>query len=129
MNPIDATVTFERGDRSKNEHKHKYLHMITVITRFAVPAKVSTSEMRNAFAQVAPAFRNVPHLVRKQFLLSPDGRTAGGVYLWEDEAAARPFMKQSVAPMIRDKFHVEPTIEFYDSPVIVENVQPHPVPA
>ena len=85
--------------------------------------------MRGGFDQLAPAFRNVPHLLRKQFLLSPDGRTAGGVYLWQDEAAARIFMQQRVAPMIRDKFRVEPTIEFYDSPVIVENVEPYTVPA
>lgn len=102
-------------------------HRITVITRFAVPAKINTSEMRSAFAQVAPAFRNVPHLLRKQFLLSPDGRTAGGVYLWENEEAARSFMQQRVAPMIRDNFGAEPTIEFYDSPVIVENGEPHTV--
>jgi len=103
--------------------------MITVITRFSVPAKLNSNEMRGAFAQVAPAFRNVPHLLRKQFLLSSDGRTAGGVYLWEDEAAARAFMEQRVAAMIRDKFRVEPTIEFYDTPVIVENVEPDAVQA
>jgi hypothetical protein len=96
--------------------------MITIITRFAVPAKVNSSEIRDAFAQAASVFRNVPHLLRKRFLLSPDGRTAGGIYLWDDEAAARTFMQQRVAPMIRDTFRVEPTIEFYDSPVIVENV-------
>ncbi len=70
---------------------------------------------------------NVPHLLRKQFLLSPDGRTAGGIYLWEDEEAARTFMQQRIAPMIRAEFCVEPTIEFYDSPVIVENAGPHTV--
>ena len=101
--------------------------MITVITRFAVPAEVSTSAMRGAIAQAAPAFHNVPHLLRKQFLLSPDGRTAGGVYLWEDEAAARTFMQERVAPMIRDQFRAEPTFEFHDSPVIVENVAPQTV--
>ncbi len=73
--------------------------------------------MRNA----APAFRNVPGLIQKQFLISPDGRTAGGVYLWDNEEKAFQFMEQHVAPMIREKFHVEPTIEFYFSPVIVEN--------
>jgi hypothetical protein len=99
--------------------------MITVIARFAVPAKVNISDMRGVFAQIAPDFRNVPHLLRKQFLLSPDGRSAGGVYLWEEEAAARTFMQQRLAPMIRDKFRVEPAIEFFDSPVIVENAQPH----
>jgi hypothetical protein len=52
---------------------------------------------------------------------------AGGIYLWNDESAARAFMNERVAPMIREKSYpdgatdVDPTIEFYDSPVIVEN--------
>ena len=95
--------------------------MITVITRFPLPAGVTADQMRAAFTAVAPRFRNVPGLVRKQFLCSPDCRTAGGVYLWNDEPAARAFMNERVAPMICEKFHVEPSIEFYDSPVIVEN--------
>jgi len=103
--------------------------MITVITRFAVPTTLNASQMRAAFTQAAPAFRNVPGLVRKQFLLSADGRTAGGVYLWEEEKAARNFMHQHVAPMIREQFRVEPTIEFFHSPVLVENSEPHNVPA
>src|SRR6516225_9942271 len=102
--------------------------MITVITRFAVPITINASQMRAGFTQVAPAFRNVPGLIRKQFLLSPDGHTAGGVYLWEEEQAARSFMQQRVAPMIREKFQVEPTIEFYHSPVLVENSERQSVP-
>ena len=98
----------------------KEKQMITVITRFAVPTSINATQMRAVFAQVAPAFRNVPGLIRKQFLLSADGHTAGGVYLWEEEEAARSFMHQRVAPMIREKFQVEPTIEFYHSPVLVE---------
>ena len=103
--------------------------MITVITRFAVPTTISANQMRAGFTQIAPAFRAVPGLIRKQFLLTADGRTAGGVYLWEEEEAARNFMQQRVAPMIREKFQVEPTIEFYDSPVLVENGAPQNVPA
>jgi hypothetical protein len=95
--------------------------MISVITRFQLPAGVTPEQIGAAFEEAAPRFRNVPGLVRKQFLCSPDCRTAGGVYLWNDEPAARAFMNERVAPMIREKFHVEPTIEFYDSPVIVEN--------
>jgi len=96
-------------------------NLITVVTRFQLPAGVTADQMRASFAEVAPKFRNVPGLVRKQFLLSQDCRTAGGVYLWNDEPAARAFMNERVAPMIRGKFQVEPTIEFYESPVIVEN--------
>ncbi len=96
-------------------------NLITVVTRFQLPAGVSADQIRAEFEQVAPKFRNVPGLVRKQFLHSKDCRTAGGVYLWNDEHAARAFMNERVAPMIRAKFQVDPTIEFYDSPVIVEN--------
>lgn len=76
--------------------------------------------MRRAFEKVSSEFRGVPGLVRKQFLLSADCRSAGGVYLWESESAARAFMQERVAPMIPENFRVEPSIEFYDSPVIVE---------
>src|SRR5262249_52125725 len=96
-------------------------NLITVVTRFQLPAGVSADQIRAGFEEVAPGFRNVPGLVRKQFLRSKDCRTAGGVYLWNDEGAARKFMNERVAPMIREQFHVDPTIEFYDSPVIVEN--------
>jgi heme-degrading monooxygenase HmoA len=96
-------------------------NLITVITRFQLPAGVTADQIRAAFEEAAPAFRAVPGLVRKHFLSSKDCRTAGGVYLWNDEKAARTFMKERVAPMIRKKFNVDPAIEFYDSPVIVEN--------
>ncbi len=96
-------------------------NMITVVTRFQLPAGVSAEQIRAAFEEAAPKFRNVPGLVRKHFLRSKDCRTAGGVYLWNDEPAARVFMNERVAPMIRAKFQVDPSIEFYDSPVIVEN--------
>jgi heme-degrading monooxygenase HmoA len=94
---------------------------ISVITRFPLPVGATADQIRAAFDEAAPKFRNVPGLVRKQFLHSKDGRTAGGVYLWNDERAARAFMNERVAPMIRAKFQVDPSIEFYDSPVIVEN--------
>ena len=96
-------------------------NLITVVTRFPLPAGVTAEQIRAAFDEAAPGFRNVPGLVRKHFLHSKDCRTAGGVYLWNDERAARAFMNERVAPMIRENFHVEPAIEFYDSPVIVEN--------
>jgi len=96
-------------------------NLITVVIRYQLPAGVTTDQIHAAFDEAAPKFRNVPGLVRKQFLCSKDCRTAGGVYLWNDERAARAFMKERVAPMIRERFHVDPAIEFYDSPVIVEN--------
>jgi len=96
-------------------------NLITVVTRFQLPAGITAAQLRAGFNEIAPKFRNVPGLIRKQFLHSKDCRTAGGIYLWNDERAARAFMNEHVAPMIREKFHVDPSMEFYDSPVIVEN--------
>lgn len=95
--------------------------LITVVTRFPLPEGLTVDQIREAFEDVAPRFRNVPGLLRKQFLSAKDCRTAGGVYLWNDEAAARAFMNNRVAPMIRQRFQVDPMIEVYDTPVIVEN--------
>jgi len=96
-------------------------NMTTVVAQFPLPPHVRAEQIRAVFAESAPQFRNVPGLVRKQFLLSPDCRTGGGVYLWSDEVAARSFMLERVAPMIRTRYRVEPTIEFFESPVIIEN--------
>ena len=96
-------------------------NLITVITRFPMPAGVTAEQIRAAFEKAAPKFRNVPGLVRKHFLHSKDCRTAGGVYLWNDEPTARVFMEEHVAQMIRQNFNVDPTIEFYESPVTVQN--------
>ena len=84
--------------------------LITVVTRFPLPAGVTADQVRVAFEEVAPRFRNVPGLVRKYFLRSDDCRTGGGVYLWNQEPAARAFMNDRVAPMIRARFQVEPSV-------------------
>src|SRR5258708_35366826 len=95
-------------------------NLITVVTRFQLPVGITAEQIRAAFHEAAPGFRNVPGLVRKQFLCSKDCRTAGGAYLWNDERAPHAFMNERVAPMIREKLHVEPAIEFYDCPGLVE---------
>ena len=62
--------------------------MITAIVHFPLPAPLTLEEATEVFRSTAPIYRNVPGLVRKVYLLSEDGRTAGGVYLWETRAAA-----------------------------------------
>jgi hypothetical protein len=117
--PQQGAPPIPSGLDARETHYKRPL-MITVITRFPLPVGVPAAQIRAGYEHVAPAFRNIPGLIRKQFLLSPDGRTGGGVYLWSDEAAARAFMEGKVAPMIREKFKVEPQIEYFESPVIVE---------
>jgi hypothetical protein len=96
--------------------------MITSITRFQLPAGVPTEAVKDGFLEIAPKFKHPSGLLRKYFIISEDRKTGGGVYLWNSMDQARAFSEGTIRPMIRDKFRVEPSIEYYDSPVVVDNL-------
>jgi len=96
--------------------------MTTSITRFRLPSGIPTEAVKNGFLEVAPKFKHPVGLLRKYFLISEDGKTGGGVYLWNSMEEARTFSEGVLRKMIRDKFQVEPSIEYYEAPVIVDNV-------
>lgn len=96
--------------------------MTTTITRFPLPPGAPTDAIKSGFLEVAPKFKHPSGLLRKYFLISEDGKTGGGVYLWNSMEEARGFSEGVLRPMIRDKFRVEPSIEYFDTPVVVDNV-------
>ena len=100
----------------------RHTTMTTSITRFQLPPGVPTAAVKNGFLEVAPKFKHPPGLLRKYFLISEDGTTGGGVYLWNSMKEARTFSEEVLRKMIRDKFQVEPSIEYYEAPVVVDNV-------
>ncbi len=62
--------------------------MITAIVQFPLPEPLTPEEAAEVFRSTAAIYRGLPGLVRKVYLLSEDGRTAGGAYLWESREAA-----------------------------------------
>jgi hypothetical protein len=89
-----------------------------------LPRGIDLDHLRAGFYAAAPLFEDVPGLVRKHFLISDNGRTAGGVYVWEDRDAATSFLTRVLAPLAFEKFGVEPTVEFFESPLTVESAIP-----
>jgi len=89
---------------------------------------VPTDAVKSGFLEVAPFFRNRSGLLRKYFLLSDDGATGGGVYLWTSRQAARDFSEGTIRPMIKEKFRVEPSITYFDTSVVVDNVSSEILP-
>lgn len=96
--------------------------MTTVIIQYALPPGAPIDAVKSGFLKVAPFFQVPPGLLRKYFLLSEDGATGGGVYLWTSRQAAHDFSETTIRPMIKEKFHVEPSITYFEAPVIVDNV-------
>ena len=57
--------------------------MITALVQFQLPRPVTPEKAKDIFLGTAPRYRETPGLLRKCYVLSQDGGTAGGVYLWK----------------------------------------------
>ncbi len=95
--------------------------MITAIVEFPIPQPVSIEKARELFAATAPRYREVPGLVRKYYLRSDDGGTVGGVYLWKSRSDADRMYDGKWRSFIKERYGAEPTVKYFDSPVIVDN--------
>ncbi len=96
--------------------------MITALVQFDLPQPVTRDKAREIFLSTAPKYREVPGLVRKYYLLSEDGRTAGGVYLWRSRDDAAKVYNNDWRRLIAEKYGAEPSVQYFFSPVIVDNL-------
>jgi hypothetical protein len=96
--------------------------MITTVTTFRLPTPLTRDEARGIFQSTAPKYRGVAGLLRKCYVLSDDGRTAGGIYLWKSRADADAMYTDSWRAFVREKYGSDPSITYFESPVVVDNV-------
>lgn len=96
--------------------------MITTLTSFTLPKPISRAEAVAIFRSTAPTYRGVPGLIRKTYVLYPDGVTVGGVYLWQTRADAEAMYSDDWRAFVRGKYGCEPQVTYLDSPVVVDNV-------
>lgn len=96
--------------------------MITALVRFTLPESVTIERARELFAATAPNYREVDGLLRKYYLLSEDGRSAGGVYLWRSRADAERLYTEAWADYIEQRYGARPVIDWFHSPVVVDNL-------
>ena len=96
--------------------------MITALVQFKLRQPVTREKARELFSATAPKFREVPGLVRKYYVLSQDGGAAGGVYLWKSREDAERLYNAEWKKSIQERFGSEPTVTYFESPVIVDNV-------
>ena len=96
--------------------------MIIVLTAFTLPKPITLDEARRIFLSTAPTYRDVQGLFRKHYVLSEDGRTAGGVYLWNSKPEAEAMYTPTWRSFVREKYGTDPVVTYFESPVLVDNV-------
>jgi hypothetical protein len=96
--------------------------MITALVQFKLPQPVTQDQATAIFSSTAPRYRDVPGLIRKYYILSTDGATAGGVYLWKSREDAERLYTEDWRKFIADKYGAEPSVQYFATPVVVDNV-------
>jgi len=96
--------------------------MITAITTFRLPKPITRDEARRIFLSTAPTYQGVPGLVRKVYVLSQEGNTAGGIYLWNSRAEAEAMYTEGWKAFVREKYGTDPSVIYFESPVVVDKV-------
>lgn len=103
--------------------KKPTLSMVTAVVNFKLPVPVSREKAKELYLGTAAKYREVAGLVRKYYLLTEDGGTGGGVYLWKSKADAENLFTPEWKRFIKDRYGAEPVITFYESPVLVDNLK------
>jgi hypothetical protein len=96
--------------------------MITVIDTIQLSKPITRDEARRLFLSTAPKYQGVAGLVRKYYVLSQDGSTVGGIYLWNSRAEADAMYTESWRAFVREKYGTDPSVTYLDSPVVVDNL-------
>lgn len=96
--------------------------MITAFVQFKIPSPMSQDQAKEVFMSTAPKYQAAPGLLRKYYLLSEDGGTVGGVYLWKSREDAESLYTKEWKNFVREKYGGEPTIVYFHSPVVVDNL-------
>lgn len=96
--------------------------MITTLVQIKLLEPMSIDKAQEIFASTAPKYRQIQGLIRKYYLLSENGETAGGVYLWESRKAADQLYTADWKEFILQKYGTAPSVTFFNSPVIVDNL-------
>ncbi len=95
--------------------------MITALVQFRLQHPLTRDQASKVFAGSAPNYREMPGLIRKYYILSEDGQTAGGIYLWESREAAERVYDEDWRQTVAARYGAEPTVTWFESPVVVDN--------
>ncbi len=94
--------------------------MITAIVQYRLPPSIDLDSCAQHFRNIAAGFRNVPGLIRKQFIYAEDG-WAGGVYLWRSQADAEAFYTGPWLLGIRERYGMDPQIKYFHTACVTDN--------
>src|SRR3569832_545501 len=96
--------------------------MIITLTQFTLPKPLSREEVRKIFLSSVPFYRVTLGLVSMHYVVSDDGATVGGIYMWKSREDAQAMYTDAWRAFVRGKYGTDPYVTYFDCPVVVDNV-------
>ena len=92
-----------------------------VIVQFDLPKRTEEQAVKGGTSS-APIYRNLAAkgLIRKDYINGDAG--TGGVYLWDDRAAAETWFTEARVAELTERFGARPRLTWYDTHVTVDNL-------
>jgi hypothetical protein len=103
-----------RGRRKKKK-------MITALVQIQNIKSLSRQKVKELASESAPRYQPVQGLIRKYYILSEDGKTAGGVYLWKSRGDAERLYTEEWKKHLEEIYGSMPSINYFQSYVVVDN--------
>ena len=93
-----------------------------VVVQFDLPKRTEEQAIKGGTSS-APIYRDLgtKGLIRKDYLNGEAG--TGGVYLWENRAAAEQWFTEERIADLTKRFGVRPRLTWYDTHVTVDNAR------
>ena len=96
--------------------------MFTVIVYFKLPDGMTRENIISKFEQTTQKWSDNQDLIRKNYLIDLDRGIAGEVYLWKEKMHADIWLGAEFRKMIKDNYGEEPTFQFFETPIVVDNI-------
>lgn len=91
---------------------------VTEIITFGIPERMTRAEVLANCRRSAPTWRANPDLIRKTYILDPQARRAGGIYLWRRKGVARRARDAAWLERVRRTYGSEPVLQYFETPIL-----------
>jgi hypothetical protein len=96
--------------------------MITEMVLWQMPEGTTREQAAAKYRQSVPIWQANPDLVHKAFVFDESTRRGGGVYLWKNIEAAKQAHGPAFQERIRSVYGGTPEFQYFEAPLVIDNV-------
>jgi hypothetical protein len=80
-------------------------------------------QMIEKMRATVPKYEGLDGLVRKYYILTEDGKRAGGVYLWKSREQAERWYTADWRQYMKNAWGEDPVLHYLECPIVVDNAK------